>query len=123
MKVRVVGVLDPRADPLERVYAPFGFVASVERYRSGEGEQLASDVVEADQKRFRGFRLYARSIYDVERLHRVITSYSIHYTKLYDPPGSTSAATSGRSRTPGSTVITSYSIHYTKLYEQRAASR
>ena len=46
----------------------------------------------------------------------VITSYSIHYTKLYEARG--------RSGRKGSEkvdeehhVITSYSIHYTKLYE------
>ena len=56
----------------------------------------------------------------------VITSYSIHYTKLYDDHG---AAAAGRDRpgpragrrdgagAGGLNVITSYSIHYTKLYE------
>ena len=48
----------------------------------------------------------------------VITSYSIHYTKLYDR---TLAATVGGLVREGDTlaVITSYSIHYTKLYEKR----
>ena len=41
-----------------------------------------------------------------------ITSYSIHYTKLYDTHKI-------RQTVPGNgiSVITSYSIHYTKLYE------
>ena len=57
----------------------------------------------------------------------VITSYSIHYTKLYDDAG-------GEPLSPGewllelyveddliiTGVITSYSIHYTKLYERSA---
>ena len=52
----------------------------------------------------------------------VITSYSIHYTKLYDPhPGSP-----GGARHPHRhhrRVITSYSIHYTKLYEATLEER
>ena len=54
----------------------------------------------------------------------VITSYSIHYTKLYD--SSTTSRNSSSSPAESSAklftklsgfVITSYSIHYTKLYE------
>lgn len=41
-RVKVAGVLDPRADPLERIYAPFEFVASVESYRAGERDALAA---------------------------------------------------------------------------------
>ena len=63
----------------------------------------------------------------------VITSYSIHYTKLYDISWPSSASsqlissswTIARSweswiapaRRPLPSVITSYSIHYTKLYD------
>ena len=48
----------------------------------------------------------------------VITSYSIHYTKLYEPGGARiSFPILFDSR--GEIVITSYSIHYTKLYERR----
>ena len=65
----------------------------------------------------------------------VITSYSIHYTKLYDlrRRGYTPAAVRefchriGVTKSDSTTemgvlenvVITSYSIHYTKLYEER----
>ena len=72
-----------------------------------------------------------------EAIMNVITSYSIHYTKLYDITGSSGAGTTSVMRTfyveesyvlpwmyPYLTphglimnVITSYSIHYTKLYE------
>ena len=64
----------------------------------------------------------------------VITSYSIHYTKLYEArrsmrplrkwrhkiklPGFISAMCAGNYHL----VITSYSIHYTKLYEARRGS-
>ena len=52
----------------------------------------------------------------------VITSYSIHYTKLYDHllPGRTLCIEPpypGFFAGIGLPVITSYSIHYTKLYE------
>ena len=75
----------------------------------------------------------------------VITSYSIHYTKLYDisvdlpaplapikawlTPDSVVKSTSFNAFTPGNSieiffiVITSYSIHYTKLYDTRIAVR
>ena len=63
---------------------------------------------------------------------RVITSYSIHYTKLYDLPDARplprfplgvprrgpADPVRGLPRR-GGTVITSYSIHYTKLYEAK----
>ena len=64
----------------------------------------------------------------------VITSYSIHYTKLYEAL----AAVEGRDDAIGKdkilelmaavdeyipTVITSYSIHYTKLYDIVRSSR
>ena len=71
---------------------------------------------------------------------RVITSYSIHYTKLYDKrrsvswyalpgkspsawswsasPCSSAPGTWPPSAPPDTSVITSYSIHYTKLYER-----
>ena len=54
------------------------------------------------------------------RTRNVITSYSIHYTKLYDviisdPESEYSPLVE---RFGGQVVITSYSIHYTKLYEQ-----
>ena len=73
--------------------------------------------------------------------HLVITSYSIHYTKLYDPNFAPLYRELGyevaietrmrkaisflKQRTPDvivaefnfQSVITSYSIHYTKLYE------
>ena len=56
----------------------------------------------------------------------VITSYSIHYTKLYDftefpgNPGIKNDADADRfaTVTASELVITSYSIHYTKLYEE-----
>ena len=55
----------------------------------------------------------------------VITSYSIHYTKLYDD-GKQASGNGGRiTRQEGCAfrairhVITSYSIHYTKLYERK----
>ena len=50
----------------------------------------------------------------------VITSYSIHYTKLYDTVSRFSFQEGMRSARPISrncSVITSYSIHYTKLYD------
>ena len=54
----------------------------------------------------------------------VITSYSIHYTKLYDPSSIVVIVAFSRlsakvisSELLSSSVITSYSIHYTKLYE------
>ena len=55
----------------------------------------------------------------------VITSYRIHYTKLYDGPGDADLeqirrgdATVIDTLVKGALgVITSYSIHYTKLYE------
>ena len=68
----------------------------------------------------------------------VITSYSIHYTKLYDLPGEDAAEANPYVAVPIASgigearnaiiacsaallivigVITSYSIHYTKLYE------
>ena len=65
-------------------------------------------------------------------LFPVITSYSIHYTKLYEASSTSSRAAVPRSPTscspisilpvctspdPRRCVITSYSIHYTKLYE------
>ena len=77
----------------------------------------------------------------------VITSYSIHYTKLYDylPPGyekmseklpvlylqhgggdnDASWSTAGRSNfiLDNLFVITSYSIHYTKLYDTAATAQ
>ena len=51
-----------------------------------------------------------------------ITSYSIHYTKLYElAPILSSSPFQPRVARPSSrssvTVITSYSLHYTKLYE------
>ena len=58
----------------------------------------------------------------------VITSYSIHYTKLYDPSPSRAPDCSSQLQSECHEllsrfhdlryVITSYSIHYTKLYEQ-----
>lgn len=36
----IAGVLDPRADPLSRVYAPFGLVEAVELYRGGEADSV-----------------------------------------------------------------------------------
>ena len=47
----------------------------------------------------------------------VITSYSIHYTKLYE---ALRLARLGRlgAEAVDEAVITSYSIHYTKLYDQ-----
>ena len=58
----------------------------------------------------------------------VITSYSIHYTKLYEwcagtvqpcsrPPVVSQRLAPRSAMRPPSGVITSYSIHYTKLYE------
>ena len=50
----------------------------------------------------------------------VITSYSIHYTKLYDRFGDVVKALRDGFVLDGTRfdhVITSYSIHYTKLYE------
>ena len=60
----------------------------------------------------------------------VITSYSIHYTKLYEVPGkrvleigcglgfgTQALAEAGCQVLAVALVITSYSIHYTKLYE------
>ena len=59
----------------------------------------------------------------------VITSYSIHYTKLYDDGRLRGGLRSAHARglLPSGwrlsrPVITSYSIHYTKLYEPRPAS-
>ena len=73
----------------------------------------------------------------------VITSYSIHYTKLYDHLHLQVMRTSKRcapllrqayqnvmgcpavdaAPRRGGRVITSYSIHYTKLYEDRSGWR
>ena len=64
---------------------------------------------------------------DVEPDDLVITSYSIHYTKLYDTLMD-SRIVDGRHQAARQVleslehverVITSYSIHYTKLYEVR----
>ena len=52
----------------------------------------------------------------------VITSYSIHYTKLYDG-GAGIAHQALRGAAGRDSVITSYSIHYTKLYESLVSSR
>ena len=54
----------------------------------------------------------------------VITSYSIHYTKLYDNRTLSFMLLSFRITLcrPAATVITSYSIHYTKLYDLCLAS-
>ena len=49
-------------------------------------------------------------------MESVITSYSIHYTKLYEALDGVAEAT-GDLIEVGWGVITSYSIHYTKLYE------
>ena len=51
----------------------------------------------------------------------VITSYSIHYTKLYEIECDDTFKTSIMK--PPTFVITSYSIHYTKLYEKRGELR
>ena len=61
----------------------------------------------------------------VVRRARVITSYSIHYTKLYELGGNFTRDNSlscqvGYNRFA---VITSYSIHYTKLYEGAKSER
>ena len=64
----------------------------------------------------------------------VITSYSIHYTKLYDILSLKSLLPTGRLNFPlqlnliwllneYTTVITSYSIHYTKLYDFTVLNR
>ena len=48
----------------------------------------------------------------------VITSYSIHYTKLYESKPRKARTLSSRWNTSLTvSVITSYSIHYTKLYD------
>ena len=47
----------------------------------------------------------------------VITSYSIHYTKLYDGHGWRSCRSYCGQGGSCCRVITSYSIHYTKLYD------
>ena len=48
----------------------------------------------------------------------VITSYSIHYTKLYDVlPFEQAAEILKKTEHMCVIVITSYSIHYTKLYD------
>ena len=58
-----------------------------------------------------------------ENLWFVITSYSIHYTKLYDflrnfvPDFIGTVNTVEQENAARSRVITSYSIHYTKLYD------
>ena len=66
---------------------------------------------------------YSSPEYFNDELHRpeqarqafefVITSYSIHYTKLYERHMRPDVDASARIRP----VITSYSIHYTKLYD------
>ena len=52
----------------------------------------------------------------------VITSYSIHYTKLYESNDVCILRTDGTMQIykKGAFVITSYSIHYTKLYDSYA---
>ena len=54
----------------------------------------------------------------------VITSYSIHYTKLYDWPDrhDDMRLTGKRHPYQADFVITSYSIHYTKLYDSMCCS-
>ena len=60
-------------------------------------------------------------IHEVESFlkYTVITSYSIHYTKLYEVTSTPALLrkSSGVTASTSSNVITSYSIHYTKLYE------
>ena len=55
----------------------------------------------------------------------VITSYSIHYTKLYENCHDTrlELRLNVCRAAHAYYVITSYSIHYTKLYEQDAAAK
>ena len=73
----------------------------------------------------RGEILMPWSVFDALNREReaqdVITSYSIHYTKLYEDENGEEVAIAAN--TPVSMnmwgfVITSYSIHYTKLYEE-----
>ena len=53
----------------------------------------------------------------VIKRYSVITSYSIHYTKLYDMVGAIHLTHAAFTDLVHESVITSYSIHYTKLYE------
>lgn len=107
VEMTVVGVLDPRADPLERIYAPFEFVASVEAYRAsrradlslGESDEAtaletastpkrepnAAPASASDETLYRGFRIYARSIYDVERVHRGLAEEGIEAAARLGP--------------------------------------
>ena len=107
---------------------------------------LLKTPVEASKEQIAAFRKYyvdnerpVQELFDRSIEANVITSYSIHYTKLYEPrnsrfsPTFSSCSTSTRARSSPSpkritssvstisrhwcTVITSYSIHYTKLYD------
>ena len=101
-----------------------GDLGGLEAFDRGEQERLA---------RFRreGLEVRLRALLPGERRGLVvITSYSIHYTKLYDVDrgaldvGDRAVLAEGGDAVSGAphrvhqaVVITSYSIHYTKLYE------
>ena len=61
-------------------------------------------------------REYCHEVND-EALRDVITSYSIHYTKLYEVVSVDTDGAKVEEILDQVFVITSYSIHYTKLYD------
>ena len=88
------------------------------------------DAIDADATGGIGLRYDIASEQFVYNWETVITSYSIHYTKLYEGRyssdcGPRASDSSYRCWTKGPAwhVITSYSIHYTKLYEAQTGKK
>ena len=97
-------------------------------YPFARGLQIEPDRWPRRVRLFVLFPLAAHAVDHVLHQGNVITSYSIHYTKLYDmkretslpykgPDGKIYAVYFKLGENVDSGVITSYSIHYTKLYE------
>ena len=100
-KGAMMGAVDYIFGGMDAVFYQTDFVLN-----TSDAGSDAAYIAAAQQTSGRGFLMY--------ECH-VITSYSIHYTKLYEntPNGVTCHDT------VSIFVITSYSIHYTKLYEYK----
>ena len=104
--------------------------AELTEYERDELEEEESESIPADPNvRNFSFALVAGQIYyrensRMDKREVVITSYSIHYTKLYE---NTFHQQMGKKdllikfKYAVNVVITSYSIHYTKLYDVKTA--
>ena len=81
-------------------------------------------IVESTFKGIFKDKFYVGAAMNKSQIMGVITSYSIHYTKLYESIGKCRFKM-GNNCKYGSwirlCVITSYSIHYTKLYDGRSS--